>query len=93
MTDYLQSVLATTESSNDDLVSVRKHITDCFETVDAFLLPHPGFEVVKKNYDGEQNFNEWLVACLFVGLYACIVVYLFACVLRCFFFFLHLAFR
>ena len=94
MTDYLQSVLATTESSNDDLVSVRKHITDCFETVDAFLLPHPGFEVVKKNYDGEQNFNEWLVACLFVGLYACIVVYLFACVLRCCFFYsLHLAFR
>ena len=70
MTDYLQGVLATTESSNDDLVSVRKHITDCFETVDAFLLPHPGFEVVKKNYDGEQDFNGWLL----VGLYACILV-------------------
>ena len=53
MTEYLTSVLATNENSNADLVSVRKHIKDCFETVDAFLLPHPGFEVVKKNYDGD----------------------------------------
>ena len=53
MTDYLKSVLSTTDSSNKDLVSVRKHINDCFETVDAFLLPHPGFEVVKKSYDGD----------------------------------------
>ena len=83
MTDYLQSVLATTESSNDDLVSVRKHITDCFETVDAFLLPHPGFEVVKKNYDGEQNFNEWLVACLFICLLVSyVVVFFIPCILR-----------
>jgi atlastin len=53
MTEYLTHVLATNEKSNDDLVSVRKHIKDCFETVDAFLLPHPGFEVIKKNYDGK----------------------------------------
>ena len=53
MTEYLDGVLSTTATSSKDLVSVRTHIKDCFETVDAFLLPHPGFEVVKKSYDGD----------------------------------------
>jgi len=53
MTEYLTSVLKTTAESNEDLVSVRKHIQECFETVDAFLLPHPGLNVVKKKFDGD----------------------------------------
>jgi hypothetical protein len=53
MTEYLTGVLNTTQTSNKDLVSVRKHIQECFETVDAFLLPHPGLKVVKKKYDGD----------------------------------------
>ena len=51
MDDYLSGVLSST--GNEDLKSVRKHIQACFEKVDAFLLPHPGFAVVKKSYDGD----------------------------------------
>lgn len=51
MDEYLAGVLSST--GNEDLKSVRKHIQSCFEKVDAFLLPHPGFAVVKKNYDGD----------------------------------------
>ena len=32
---------------------VREHIEDCFDDVGAFLLPHPGFEVVNPNFDGD----------------------------------------
>jgi hypothetical protein len=32
---------------------VRDHIHDCFEAVGAFLLPHPGFDVIAKDFDGD----------------------------------------
>lgn len=36
-----------------DLRDVREHIHDCFDEVGTFLLPHPGFEVVNPNFDGD----------------------------------------
>jgi atlastin len=50
MEKYLTEVLRTRESS--DLQSTREQILRCFQKLDCFLLPHPGFSVVKKNYDG-----------------------------------------
>ena len=36
----------------DDLQFTREQITQCFETLGCRLLPHPGFAVTKKAYDG-----------------------------------------
>lgn len=36
-----------------DLHATREQIARCFDTVDCFLLPHPGSAVTKKNYSGK----------------------------------------
>ena len=36
-----------------DLRDVREHIDECFDQVGAFLLPHPGFDVVNPSFDGD----------------------------------------
>ncbi len=53
MKSYLEQVL--NERSQKDLKQVREQIRDCFETVSCFLLPHPGFEITKKTYDGDLS--------------------------------------
>lgn len=53
MREYLDEVLA--ERNQKDLKEVREQIKLCFETVSCWLLPHPGFEVVKKTYDGDVD--------------------------------------
>jgi atlastin len=50
MQNYLAEVLRS--RSLADLKSTREQIARCFEKLDCFLLPHPGFVVVKKNFDG-----------------------------------------
>jgi atlastin len=35
-----------------DLQSTREQIYRCFESIDAFLLPHPGNAITKRNYNG-----------------------------------------
>ncbi len=51
MRSYLDQVL--NERSQKDLKQVREQIHDCFETVSCFLLPHPGFDITKKDYNGD----------------------------------------
>jgi len=53
MKTYLHEVLETESREHKDLRDVREHIEDCFDDVGAFLLPHPGFEVVNPNFDGD----------------------------------------
>ena len=53
MRTYLEEILA--ERSQKDLREVREQIKLCFETVSCWLLPHPGFEVIKKNFDGDMK--------------------------------------
>lgn len=50
MNTYLVDVIK--PRGADDLKSTREQIAKCFEKVGCFLLPHPGFSVTKKNYDG-----------------------------------------
>eukprot|EP00428_Durinskia_dybowskii_P063906 CAMPEP_0170381498 /NCGR_PEP_ID=MMETSP0117_2-20130122/14444_1 /TAXON_ID=400756 /ORGANISM="Durinskia baltica, Strain CSIRO CS-38" /LENGTH=654 /DNA_ID=CAMNT_0010637079 /DNA_START=66 /DNA_END=2030 /DNA_ORIENTATION=- len=50
MQKYLSDVLKT--RGLGDLQSTREQITRCFEKLDCYMLPHPGFSVTKKNYDG-----------------------------------------
>lgn len=50
MQKYLTDVLRS--RGLGDLQSTREQITRCFEKLDCFMLPHPGFSVTKKNYDG-----------------------------------------
>ena len=50
MREYLAEVLRSRGLS--DLQSTREQITRCFSNVDCFMLPHPGFAVTKKNFDG-----------------------------------------
>ena len=51
--EYLSQVLETESRNHADLRVVREHIQSCFNTVDAFALPHPGFEVADPNFDGD----------------------------------------
>ena len=41
-----------------DLQSTREQISRCFESVSAFLLPHPGTAVTKKNFNGSLSSLE-----------------------------------
>ena len=50
MDTYLFNVIK--DRGMEDLQATREQITRCFSAVDCFLLPHPGFKVTKKNYDG-----------------------------------------
>mmetsp|Transcript_7636 Transcript_7636/g.13370 ORF Transcript_7636/g.13370 Transcript_7636/m.13370 type:complete len:563 (-) Transcript_7636:52-1740(-) len=53
MRTYLGEILA--ERNQKDLKEVREQIKLCYETVSCWLLPHPGFEVIKKSFDGDLN--------------------------------------
>ena len=53
MSAYLTEVLETEGREHKDLRDVRDHIHDCFESVGAFLLPHPGFDVINPHFDGD----------------------------------------
>ena len=55
-----------------DLQSTREQISRCFESVSAFLLPHPGTAVTKKNFNGSLSSLEPVFRRL-VGLLARIV--------------------
>lgn len=47
---YLEGVMKARQ--DDGLQGTRQQITDCFETVSCFLLPHPGLAIVSPKYDG-----------------------------------------
>lgn len=51
MTKYLTSVISTRDQ--EDLATTREQILRCYTKLSAFLLPHPGFSVTKKSYDGD----------------------------------------
>jgi atlastin len=50
MDKYLNDVFKARKAS--DLQSTREQILKCFEKLDCFMLPYPGTDVTKKNYDG-----------------------------------------
>lgn len=50
MQKYLGEVLRS--RSQDELTNTREQILRCFDSIDCFMLPHPGPAVTKKNYDG-----------------------------------------
>ena len=50
MKTYLDEVLQ--PRAADDLQFTREQIADCFTKLSCWLLPHPGFAVTKKSYDG-----------------------------------------
>ncbi|CAM9450639.1 unnamed protein product, partial [Chrysoparadoxa australica] len=56
MTDYLKEVIR--DRGVKDLQDTREQITACFEKISCFGLSHPGFEVVKKTYDGSISKME-----------------------------------
>lgn len=63
MDTYLFNVIK--DRGMEDLQATREQITRCFSSVDCFLMPHPGFRVTKKTYDGsvkniEAFFREML---------------------------------
>lgn len=53
MRSYFRSVIGIRGQS--DLQSTRDQIARCFESVSAFLLPHPGTSVTKKNFNGSLS--------------------------------------
>ncbi|KAH8059282.1 GTPase [Aureococcus anophagefferens] len=50
MATYLEEVLQ--PRAADDLQFTREQIAACFTKLSCWLLPHPGFAVTKKSYDG-----------------------------------------
>ncbi len=56
MRRYLTTVL--NKAHHADLKTVREHITESFETVASFMLPHPGLLVRKPEYDGSVRALE-----------------------------------
>lgn len=56
MRDYFKSVIGV--RGQTDLQSTRDQISRCFEGVSAFLLPHPGTAVTKKNFNGSLSSLE-----------------------------------
>jgi atlastin len=63
---YLDKILKVTDKQHRDLKSVREHVHASFESLNCFLLPHPGLEAVEtEDYDGSahllrENFREQL---------------------------------
>lgn len=53
MRSYFRTVIGSRGQS--DLQSTRDQIARCFESVSAFLLPHPGTSVTKKNFNGSLS--------------------------------------
>ena len=60
MTQYLATVVAPRDKA--DLQSTRDQVERCFESVDAWLLPHPGPAVTKRTYDGSLRILDPLFA-------------------------------
>ena len=48
--EYKASFFA--ERKAEDLRETRRHIEECYQNIGVFMLPNPGKEVMKKNYDG-----------------------------------------
>ena len=56
--EYLNEVISTRGVT--ELQATRDQIRRCFESVDCFLLPHPGLEITKKTYDGSiENIDKF----------------------------------
>ena len=53
MNNYLMEVIKSRDAS--DLAETRQQISECFEKVSAYLLPHPGIPVTRKNFDGDPS--------------------------------------
>ena len=53
MDTYLFNVIK--DRGMADLQTTREQIVRCFDSVDCFLLPHPGFHVTKKTFNGAIN--------------------------------------
>ncbi|GMI40169.1 hypothetical protein TrCOL_g2096 [Triparma columacea] len=53
MNNYLMEVIRSRDAS--DLAETRQQISECFEKVSAYLLPHPGIPVTRKNFDGDPS--------------------------------------
>jgi Guanylate-binding protein, N-terminal domain len=53
---YLADVLNIKSDQSPDLQAVRKYIKSSFDSVHCFLMPHPGFKILKNpNYDGRWS--------------------------------------
>lgn len=55
-----------TKDLSTDMVELRAQITSSFQKISGFLLPHPGFNVLKPQFDGrlsdlEENFKTYLL--------------------------------
>lgn len=64
---YMKELLSSRKQK--DLADTREQISSCFESVECFLLPHPGHEVTEREYDGsvdaiDNRFLELLTAYL-----------------------------
>lgn len=54
--DYLDKVLRISEGQHEEIQVVREHIRSCFESVDCFLMPHPGLKVAtNRQFDGRLS--------------------------------------
>ncbi|RCN27724.1 hypothetical protein ANCCAN_26540, partial [Ancylostoma caninum] len=45
---FLQQVLMTSPSQPEELRCVREQLSDCFEQISCYLLPHPGYRVAER---------------------------------------------
>ncbi|TMW65717.1 hypothetical protein Poli38472_008359 [Pythium oligandrum] len=64
---YMKELLSSRKQK--DLADTREQISSCFEHVNCFLLPHPGYAVTEREYDGaveaiDSRFLELLTAFL-----------------------------
>jgi atlastin len=67
MKQYMKELLSSRKQK--DLADTREQISSCFESVQCFLLPHPGHAVTEREYDGsvdaiDNRFLELLTAYL-----------------------------
>ncbi|XP_065207984.1 atlastin-like [Planococcus citri] len=55
----LDKMLEITDVMHSELQSLRKHIRSCFDDIQCFLMPHPGFKVTTNpNFDGRLSDME-----------------------------------
>lgn len=51
---FLTKKLTVTSEQANELQSIRKNINSCFEEIDCYLMPHPGFEAAEnKTFAGK----------------------------------------
>ncbi|XP_070508822.1 atlastin-1-like [Chironomus tepperi] len=56
---YLNEVLKTTQTQNDDLRTVRDHIRESFDKISCCLMPYPGKQVAtSSDYDGRWSLMD-----------------------------------